>query len=236
MATARSMATKNTLEYEWSEPDKLLLLEGWARDNYSEKEIASKMGISSSELSVLKNKNEDIKKAIKSGKEVVDIKVENALLKSALGYRTREVKVTTTIRGGRIIETIKESSERDIAPSTAAIQFWLCNRLPDKWKRNRDNIINVDEEDTNIQVVVTRASQPKEKEEDKEWQEEINNDITIRRATEEEKEIKEKEKQKKKIKEKENKALENNPYLKVEKEASDEDLDYWPDDWNEDEE
>lgn len=236
MATARSMATKNTLEYEWSEPDKLLLLEGWARDNYSEKEIASKMGISSSELSVLKNKNEDIKKAIKSGKEVVDIKVENALLKSALGYRTREVKVTTTIRGGRIIETIKESSERDIAPSTSAIQFWLCNRLPDKWKRNRDNIINVDEEDTNIQVVVTRASQPKEKEEDKEWQEEINNDITIRKATEEEKEIKEKEKQKKKIKEKENKALENNPYLKVEKEASDEDLDYWPDDWDEDEE
>ena len=161
--------------------------------------------------------------------------VENALLKSALGYHTKEVKVTTTIRFGKTIETIKEVTDKEQAPNVSAIQCWLYNRLPQKWKKNRDQLIELDDEDTKIQVTVTRASQSttaqqEETAEDKEWQDEVNRSIEIRSMTEEE----QAEAAKKKAKEIEQNT--SNMATKVENEASDEDLDYWPDDWEDEDE
>ena len=44
------------------------------------------MGIACSTLYVWKNDHPEIAEALKKGKEVVDLEVENALLKKALGY------------------------------------------------------------------------------------------------------------------------------------------------------
>ena len=41
----------------------------------------------------LKKQYPDIDKALKAGREIIDYKVENALLKSALGYKTKEVSL-----------------------------------------------------------------------------------------------------------------------------------------------
>ena len=113
----------------------------------------------------------------------------------------------------------------------------MYNRLPNKWKKNRDQLIELDEEDTKIQVTVTRASasqsttaQHDETAEDKEWQDEVNQSIEIRSATEEERA----EAVKKRAQTNEQNG--SNVLTKVENEASDEDLDYWPDDWEDEEE
>ena len=195
------------------------------------------IGISISTLRMWRREYPDIDNALKKGREIIDYKVENALLKSALGYHTKEVKVTTTIRFGKTVETIKEVTDKEQAPNVSAIQCWLYNRLPNKWKKNRDQLIELDEEDTKIQVTVTRAStsqsttaQQDETAEDKEWQDEVNQSIEIRSATEEERA----EAAKKKAQANEQSAL--NVATKVENEASDEDLDYWPDDWEDEEE
>jgi len=74
----------------WLEPDGLTLLEGWARDGLTDEQIAHNMGISTATLYDWKNKFQDISEALKKGKEVVDIQVENALLKRALGYSYTE--------------------------------------------------------------------------------------------------------------------------------------------------
>ena len=69
---------------EWLEKDKLILLEGWARDGLTYEQISNNMGIDTSTLWDWRKKNSNISNALKKGKEVVDFEVENALLKNAL--------------------------------------------------------------------------------------------------------------------------------------------------------
>lgn len=81
-----------TPKYEtWLESDNLLRLEGWARDGLTDEQIAHNIGINRTTLYVWKAKYTDFSDALKRGKEVVDILVENALLKSAMGYKFDEV-------------------------------------------------------------------------------------------------------------------------------------------------
>lgn len=76
---------KGKYEY-WLTPEGLLKLEGWARDGLTDEQIAHNMGISRETLSQWRKKYSDISDTLKRGKEIVDIQVENALLKRALGY------------------------------------------------------------------------------------------------------------------------------------------------------
>lgn len=230
---------------QWLEEENLMLLECWARDGYTFIDIANRIGIANSTLCAWRNKYPEIERALKAGREIVDYKVENALLKSALGYRTKEVKVTTVIRYGKVVETIKEVTDREQAPNVSAAQCWLYNRLPKKWKNmnSRANILeDLGDEDTTIQVTVTRASKnpnaqnapmDPSKEVDNDWVDEINESIEIRSMTEEEKKEANKAKDKNKTKEKTDETEKAN--TKVESEPED-DLDYWPEDWEEDEE
>ena len=89
---------------QWLEPEKLLLLEGWARDGLTDEQIAQNIGISASTLYEWKRRYPEMSEALKRGKEIVDILVENALFKKALS-----------------------------GDVTAQI-FWLKNRRPKKWR------------------------------------------------------------------------------------------------------
>ena len=234
---ASEKKTKNEcIATEWLEEDNLMLIECWARDGYTFQDIANRIGIAVSTLRGWRAQYPEFDEALKRGREIIDYKVENALLKSALGYKTKEVKVTTTMRYGKVVETVKEVTDKEQAPNVSAIQCWLYNRLPNKWKKNRDNLIELDEEDTKIQVTVTRASQltkPNAQHDDtvdEEWQDEVNQSIEIRSMTEEE----QAEAAKQKAKTAEQSV--SNLATKVESEANDEDLDYWPDDWEDEDE
>lgn len=115
---------------KWLEPEGLLLLEGWARDGLTDEQIADRMGISRSTLSDWKTKHPDISDTLKKGKEVIDIQVENALLKRALGYDYTEEKVEISDKDGKkVVQTVKH-----VPPDTTAQIFWLKNRRPDKWR------------------------------------------------------------------------------------------------------
>lgn len=224
-------ATKNQCQAtDWLEEDNLMLLECWTRDGYTFQDIANRIGISITTLKAWRKMYPEIDTALKAGREIVDYKVENALLKSALGYKTKEVKVTTIMRHGKVVETIRETTDKEQAPNVSAAQCWLYNRLPKKWKNmnSRANILDDMDEDTSIQVIVTRAgsnntaktTDAPDSEDNDEW----NPSIEIRKSTEEEKAAAEKAKKQTKTKNESNKST------KVETEAED-DLDYWPDDW-----
>lgn len=114
----------------WLEPDGLLLLEGWARDGLTDEQIAHNMGITAKTLYVWKSAYGEICEALKKGKEIVDIQVENALLKRALGYEYMEERVEISEKDGRkVIQTTKT-----VPPDTTAQIFWLKNRRPDAWR------------------------------------------------------------------------------------------------------
>lgn len=136
----------------------LLLLKSYARDGYTYRDIADRFGISLHTLDRWRNKFPQIDEAIKEGRELTDYKVENALLKCALGYKTKEVKTTTIMKFGKVVETQKEVLEKEQPPSVQAITLWLTNRNKDKWKTpNSKSLLDEVEEDSTIQVTVTRA-------------------------------------------------------------------------------
>ena len=126
---------------KWLEPESLTLLEGWARDGLTDEQIAKNMGITRKTLAEWKCKYSDIGDTLKKGKEVIDIEVENALLKRALGYRYDEVTLEDGIETKRIT--------KEVVPDTTAQIFWLKNRRPDKWRDKQK-----DDNDTDKRITV----------------------------------------------------------------------------------
>ncbi|AKO92695.1 transposase [Priestia filamentosa] len=128
-------------KYEkWLTEEGLVLLEGWARDGLTDEQIAYNVGISRSTLNEWKKRYSDISDALKRGKEVVDLQVENALLKRALGYEyeeiTEESQWNKEAKQYELVVT-KRVKKRQ-APDTTAQIFWLKNRRPDKWRDKQD--------------------------------------------------------------------------------------------------
>ena len=115
---------------EWLEPEKLLLLEDWARQGLFDEQIAKNMGISEATLYNYKNKHPEIKEALRKGKEVVDIEVENAMFKRAIGY-------TITINEQKVDKDgYVHDLKRDVhIPGDVTAQiFWLKNRRKQQWR------------------------------------------------------------------------------------------------------
>ena len=219
------MVQKSPVDY-WLTEDGLVLLEAWARDGCDIQEMANKIGVSRQKFCDWRKKYPEIARAVSVGRELVDYKVENALLKSALGYTTKEIKVTLgkKIFNGETVEMLKETTTREIAPSVPAIMFWLNNRKHDQWKRNRDRNMEIDEEDNNISITIVRG--PK----NEDLGDNVNQEVTMSAKV-----ISEEEKEKRKAK-KEAEELEKYPD-EVEEEILDEnDPDYWPDDWEDEDE
>ena len=224
----------------WLEEDNLMLLEAWARDRYTMEDIANRIGIDRSTIYDWQTKYPEIAQALRRGREIVDYMVENALLKSALGYKTKEVKVTTVMRYGKVVETTKEVTDKEQAPNVSAIQMWLYNRSKDKWKNMnaKQNMFEEMQEDSSIEVIVRRASKNEtgESEDDEVWEDEMNESVEIRKRTAEE--TAQVEKQKRKEKREAKKAAEQHTeYSDVnDEEEYDPSLDEWPEDWEDDEE
>src|SRR5690606_18475877 len=84
------------------------------------------------------NKYSDISNALKKGKEVVDIEVENALLKRALGYEYEEVKTYIEEVDGKKKKRV-EKTVKHVPADVSAAMFWLRNRKGCVWS-NRDAI------------------------------------------------------------------------------------------------
>jgi hypothetical protein len=156
---------ENTIIEKWTKPDKLTLLSGWARDGYTNKEIAEKIGISVPVFRSWCAKKPEIDQAVRDGKEIVDYKVEEALMRAATGGQTIELNVTVVYdKDQQVINTIKKRTTRQHPPNVLACQTWLFNRQRDKWKRNRDNEITV-EDDKSINITIKRAAKKIEVEE-----------------------------------------------------------------------
>lgn len=116
--------------HKWTEPEGLTLIQGWARNGLSKEQIAHNMGICRDTLNEWEKRFSDISDALKKGKEVVDLEVENALLKRALGYEYTEQRIEVSEKHGKKVIQIT----KHIAPDTTALIFWLKNRMPDKWR------------------------------------------------------------------------------------------------------
>lgn len=124
---------RGKFEY-WLTEDGLTLLQGWARDGLTDEQLAEKMGIGTRTLYDWKLRYPQISQSLKKGKEIVDIQVENALLKRALGYDYQEEKIERLSEDSvKVTQTLKH-----VPADVGAVAFWLKNRRPDKWRDKPD--------------------------------------------------------------------------------------------------
>jgi len=126
---------------DWICEENLLRLEAWARDGLTDEDIANNIGIVKSTFYEWKNKHRDFSNALKKGKEVADIIVENALYKRAIGYDYEEVKTITSADGVVMQKTI---TKKHVPADITAQIFWLKNRKPNIWRDKLD--VESDEE------------------------------------------------------------------------------------------
>ena len=118
---------------EWLTPDGVTRLEAWERDGLTDEQLADKIGITATTLYDWKNKYPEISEALKRGKEVVDIEVENALLKRALGYEYTEERVEVSKENGK--KSVKTTQTvKHVPPDVTAQIFWLKNRKSAVWR------------------------------------------------------------------------------------------------------
>ena len=133
---------KGKYEY-WLTEEGLIILGGWARDGMTDQQIADSIGISRSTLSAWKVKYPDISDTLKNNKDIVDRRVENALLKSALGPCQREITeelVEDPETGKKKLMLVKRI-EKQHPGNTLAQIFWLKNRKPKDW-RDKPEVTN----------------------------------------------------------------------------------------------
>lgn len=132
---------KGKYEY-WLTADGLLRLEAYARDGLTDEQIAKNLNITPSTLYEWKKRFSEFSEALKRGKEVVDVEVENALLQKALGIRETikkavKLKEVNYENGKRVSEKERieyADEEVYIPPDTTAGIFWLKNRKPAEWR------------------------------------------------------------------------------------------------------
>lgn len=123
---------------------KLLLIEAWARDGFTNEQIAEKLGVAASTFFDYKNKYPELSEALKKGQEVADVEVENALFKRAIGYKydevTKESDKVIDPETGQIKTVMVETKRvtKEVQPDVTAQIFWLKNRRPDVWRDKKD--------------------------------------------------------------------------------------------------
>lgn len=136
-------------------PDFPTLAEGYAREGYTDEQIAERLGVSRDTFYRYQKIHTDFAEAIARGKAPIDFEAENNLIKLIRGYDYKEttrdrktVKIPLFVKGKddkrevvyeEKVTTHVREVVKHVPPSLPAISKWLNNRRPDRW-RDKHNI------------------------------------------------------------------------------------------------
>ena len=135
-------------KYETNILPKLNLIEAWARDGLTDEQIAHNVGVAYSTFREYRDKHTALSAVLKKGKDDIDIQVENALLKRAMGYDVDEI--TQEKSGGVVTKT--KVTRRHIPAEVGAIAFWLKNRRPETWRDKQETDVKFSQGDFELSI------------------------------------------------------------------------------------
>jgi hypothetical protein len=119
-----------------------VLARALAREGYTDEEISGRLEppVSVATLNRWKVEHPEFRESLNEGKATVDARVEESLLRRALGFTGTETRLEAKadesgrpLRGGRVIKTTKE-----VPPDVTACIYWLKNRKPRSWRDRHD--------------------------------------------------------------------------------------------------
>lgn len=143
---------------EWITDEGLAQIQLWRKNGLELKEIAKNMGVRPATLSDWQKLYPQIEQALKRGEQVAAQIVENALFRSAVGYKYQEVthelvrtEVPRKDADGIEIDGVTDTEEelkvtkvveKMQPPNATSIIFFLKNHLPEMYKDRRENVIS----------------------------------------------------------------------------------------------
>lgn len=108
-------------------------LRGWARDGYSDIQIAQNIGITKSTFYEWSNKFTEFSDAIKKGRQPFIVDLEDALYRSGLGYDYEE-KIEEIYEEDGVQRKHIRKVKRHAPPNVTALIFALKNLRKNKFK------------------------------------------------------------------------------------------------------
>ena len=152
--------------YEVRVQPKLALVIGWCRRGLSKEQICENLGISVQSFDNYYKRYEDFAQAVDKGREEVEIHIENALVKRALGYSykevTRERKLVRNPETGddeyKLVVT--KSVTKHVVPDVGAQQYYLEHRAPKRWERVPQNYLDSNAINKDIMSIADLLNNP----------------------------------------------------------------------------
>lgn len=125
---------------DWISGEGFLKIQAWSRDGLTNEDIAHNIGIATGTFYEWLKRFPELANALKTTREVADIRVENSLYKRANGYdyveETQELRLDKESGEYRMVTT--KTITRHMPPDTTAQIFWLKNRKPNDWRDRRE--------------------------------------------------------------------------------------------------
>lgn len=130
---SRKGVPNKTNKYETVVLPRLSEIEQWCLDGETDEVIYKKLGISHDTWYRYIRDYPVLSELVVAGKRVTDNRVENALLRTALGFEFEEIKtIIEEDRNGKKRTRI-EKMKRYMPPNPTAQAFWLKNRRKEEW-------------------------------------------------------------------------------------------------------
>lgn len=117
----------------------IIMGESLARNGLTNEQIAEKMEVATSTMTLWMKEYPLFSDAIRKGREEPDDLVEKSLFRLATGYRhcvQKPMVVSVGNNAGSEVQIV--DFEEAIAPNPTAMIFWLKNRRPEKWRDKQE--------------------------------------------------------------------------------------------------
>src|SRR5665647_3441169 len=127
----------------------------WCMDGKTNEEMCVLLGISPDSWYTYMKQYNELNDIVTAGKSVIDNRVENAVLKTALGFEYEEIKtIIEEDRNGKKRTRI-EKTKKYMPPNPTAQAFWLKNRKKDEWGDRKEIIFDTkgQEEERKLQFL-----------------------------------------------------------------------------------
>lgn len=140
-------------KYETLVKPRLDEIRDWVTD-YTEEQIAKKLGISRNSLTNYKNEHPELKAAIEEGKSKLIKELKDTLKKKAKGFTYKETKKSIRKLADGTEQVFIEEYEKYAQPDTGAIHLLLKNLDPE-W--TNDDKITIKLKKEQLEIAKTKA-------------------------------------------------------------------------------
>lgn len=139
---SRKGIPNKTNKYETIIKPRLSEIQKWCEEGLTNDVICQRLDIAESTWYDCQKNNAVLLELVHASKSVMDTKVENALLKTALGYDYEEIKTIIEEDKNGKKRTRIEKTKKHMPPNPTAQAFWLKNRKRDEWGERKEIIFD----------------------------------------------------------------------------------------------